>query len=131
MIKMRDSHRRLLGGMWGALIGDALGVPVEFTSREVRRRDPVTDMRGYGTHQQPSGTWSDDGSLLLCTVEALCDDYDPQRLAGLFLAWHGRGYWTPHGTVFDIGIATTAALSRLRQGMPPEEAGGAGERDNG
>ena len=62
---------RILGGLWGAIVGDALGVPVEFTSREERRRDPVTDMRGYGTHRQPPGTWSDDSSLLLCTVEAL------------------------------------------------------------
>lgn len=125
-------QERILGGLWGAIVGDALGVPVEFTSREERRRDPVTDMRGYGTHRQPPGTWSDDSALLLCTVEALCDDaYCPERLAALFLAWQDRGYWTPHGSVFDIGVATSTALARLRQGGMPEEAGGAGERDNG
>jgi len=123
---------RILGGLWGAIIGDALGVPVEFTSRDERRRDPVTDMRGYGTHHQPPGTWSDDSSLLLCTVEALCEqEYRPERIAELFLAWQDRGHWTPHGTVFDIGIATSAALARIRRGVAPEEAGGAGERDNG
>lgn len=122
---------RLLGGLWGAIVGDAIGVPVEFTSREERRRDPVTDMRGFGTHHQPPGTWSDDSSLLLCTVEALCEEeYRPERLADLFLAWQG-GKWTPHGKIFDIGNATSAALYRIRQGVPPEEAGGASERDNG
>jgi len=65
------SQDRVLGGLWGAIIGDALGVPVEFTSRESCRRNPGTGMRGYGTHHQPLGTWSDDSSLLLCTVEAL------------------------------------------------------------
>jgi len=40
-------------------VGDALGVPVEFTGRQTLRRDPVTDMVGYGTHNQPAGTWSD------------------------------------------------------------------------
>ncbi|HEX2949643.1 MAG TPA: ADP-ribosylglycohydrolase family protein [Armatimonadota bacterium] len=123
---------RVLGGLWGAIVGDALGVPVEFTSREERRRDPITGMRGYGTHQQPLGTWSDDSSLLLCTVEALCEkDYSVERLAKFFLAWQDHGYWTPYGTVFDIGIATNTALSRMRCGIAPEEAGGAGERDNG
>ena len=39
---------RILGGLWGAIVGDALGVPVEFTSREERKKDPVTDMRGLG-----------------------------------------------------------------------------------
>lgn len=46
----------------GLVIGDALGVPVEFTSRIERDADPVTDMRAYGTHLQPAGTWSDDSS---------------------------------------------------------------------
>jgi len=129
---MVDLQQRILGGLWGAIIGDALGVPVKFTSREERRYDPVTDMRGYGTHHQPPGTWSDDSSLLLCTVEALCEEeYRPDFLAELFLAWQDRGHWTPHGTVFDIGIATNSALSRIRHGVSPEDAGGAGERDNG
>ena len=122
---------RMLGGLWGAIVGDALGVPVEFTSRAERQRDPVTDMRGYGTHHQPPGTWSDDSSLLLCTVEAFCESYNPMRLGELFLAWQDHGLWTPHGKVFDIGIATNMALARMRQGAAPEEAGGAGERDNG
>ncbi len=123
---------RVLGGLWGAIIGDALGVPVEFTSRQERRRDPVIDMRGYGTHHQPPGTWSDDSSLLLCTVETLCEaEYQPDQLADLFLAWLECGHWSPHGDVFDIGIATRTALHRIRQGIAPEWAGGAGERDNG
>ena len=53
----RDDRRR--GALWGALTGDALGVPVEFQSREIVRRNPVTGMRGHGTHNQPAGTWSD------------------------------------------------------------------------
>lgn len=122
---------RIQGGIWGALIGDALGVPVEFIPREERLHDPVQEMRGYGTHDQPPGTWSDDGSLLLCTVEALCGEYHPRQLADLFLAWRERGYWTAHGELFDIGIATCAALSRIRRGVPPEAAGGDGEHDNG
>jgi ADP-ribosyl-[dinitrogen reductase] hydrolase len=62
---------RVLGGLWGAVVGDALGVPVEFSNRAARQRDPVTNLRGQGTHYQPKGTWSDDSSLMLCTVESL------------------------------------------------------------
>jgi ADP-ribosylglycohydrolase len=131
MAMVVTQHDRIAGGIWGALVGDALGVPVEFTSRAARMADPVVSMRAYGTHHQPAGTWSDDGSLLLCSVEALCDGYSSASLAGRFLAWEEHGYWTPHGTVFDIGIATRQALARMRQGVPPEEAGGTGEYDNG
>jgi ADP-ribosylglycohydrolase len=42
------THRdRILGGLWGSLVGDALGVPVEFKSRAAVQADPVTDMRGF------------------------------------------------------------------------------------
>lgn len=123
---------KIQGGIWGAVTGDAMGVPVEFTSRENCRDFPVTTMRGFGTHSQPVGTWSDDSSLLLCTVEALSEpEYDAAKLAGLFLNWRQYGYMTPHGNVFDIGIATTKALTRYENGTPPEESGGNGERDNG
>jgi ADP-ribosylglycohydrolase len=64
-------HDRILGGLWGAVVGDALGVPVEFTNRTEVQANPVTEMRGYGTQYQQAGTWSDDGSLLVCTVESL------------------------------------------------------------
>ena len=56
--------------MFGLVVGDALGVPVEFQSREELEQDPVTGMRAYGPHHQPAGTWSDDSSMALCLLEA-------------------------------------------------------------
>lgn len=50
----------------GVATGDALGVPVEFLSRSTILQEPVTGMRGFGTHHQPPGTWSDDSSLTFC-----------------------------------------------------------------
>ena len=47
--KLKD---HIFGGILGLAVGDALGVPVEFQSRESLRQNPVTDMRGYGTHDQ-------------------------------------------------------------------------------
>jgi len=55
----------------GSLAGDALGVPVEFKDRATVQADPVKDMREYGTHHQPRGTWSDDSSMLLCAADSL------------------------------------------------------------
>lgn len=37
----------------GTAVGDALGVPVEFQPRAYLKANPVTDMREYGTHEQP------------------------------------------------------------------------------
>jgi ADP-ribosylglycohydrolase len=127
-----NSSSRILGGLYGSLIGDALGVPVEFKPRMDRIHDPVTDMRDYGTHGQPKGTWSDDGSLLLCAVESLADKgFDTQDMGERFVRWYTHGLWTAHGTLFDIGFATRKALRMIEQGCPAEIAGGDGEFDNG
>ena len=122
---------RILGGLWGAIVGDVLGVPVEFRSREERKADPVKDVREYGTFHQPKGTWSDDSSLMLCTVESLINGFDSDGMADLFIRWLSDAYWTPWGETFDAGGATMAAIGRMVQGVPPEQAGGISERDNG
>jgi ADP-ribosylglycohydrolase len=89
-------------------------------------------MRGFGTHNQPPGTWSDDSSLTFCLAESLVDGYDLQNLAQRFVNWYDHGYWTPHGEVFDVGGATAEAIARLREGkVPPQQAGGRADHDNG
>jgi ADP-ribosyl-[dinitrogen reductase] hydrolase len=117
----------------GLAVGDAIGVPVEFTSREERVATPVTGMHAYGTHHQPAGTWSDDASLTFCLAESLAafPDLNDRDLANRFCQWLATAYWTAHGHVFDIGIATRHALDRLQLGIPPAQAGGTGEYDNG
>ncbi len=113
-------------------VGDALGVPVEFTSREELARNPVRGLRANGTHSQPLGTWSDDTSLTLCTAETLIHHGDNTKaLAKSFVRWLDDGHWTPHGEVFDVGGTTRAAIRRLSRGTDPLLAGGAGEQENG
>jgi len=121
----------------GLAVGDALGVPVEFISRAVRRRDPVTGLCGYGTHHQPPGTWSDDASLTFCLAETLArpdglatapDLADFGRRA---INWLDNGYWTAHNQRFDVGGATRAAIQSLKRGVPPSQAGPRSEFDNG
>tara|TARA_R110002072_G_scaffold289194_1_gene456052 strand:+ start:285 stop:593 length:309 start_codon:yes stop_codon:yes gene_type:complete len=80
-----DRSYRKLAGTLGALVGDALGVPVEFQGREVRDKDPVREMREFGTWNQPAGTWSDDGALLLCTLEGLAQGMSDQQIGQLYV----------------------------------------------
>ncbi len=123
---------RILGGLYGSLVGDALGVPVEFKPRADRISDPVKDMRDYGTHGQPRGTWSDDGALLLCAAESLAEQgFDTQDMGERFLRWFTHGLWTARGTLFDIGFATRKALRLIEEGCPAELAGGEDVHSNG
>ncbi len=123
---------RILGGLWGAVVGDALGVPVEFENRAEARSHPVIGLRGHGTHDQPAGTWSDDSSLLLCTADSLVrHEFDTRDMGKRFLAWYEEMLWTPWGEVFDVGITTARALDRIASGANSEEAGPGEQYSNG
>ncbi|WP_375510768.1 ADP-ribosylglycohydrolase family protein [uncultured Nostoc sp.] len=122
---------KTLSGLMGLCVGDALGVPVEFTNRAERVKSPVTTMQGYGTWNQPPGTWSDDSSLSFCLAECLCRGYSLDAIANSFWRWYKEAYWTPRGDVFDIGQTTHTAIMRLKQGVVPHQAGGKVENSNG
>ncbi|MET1258575.1 ADP-ribosylglycohydrolase family protein [Flagellimonas sp. DF-77] len=112
---------RIKNGIIGLAIGDALGVPVEFISREELNASPVMDMIAFGTHDQPLGTWSDDTSLTLCMCEALLEGFDLTRIAKNFIFWKYGMFWTPHGSVFDIGIQTSKSIDKLSKVIQSEQ----------
>ncbi len=124
---------QITGGILGLAVGDALGVPVEFYSRSTLKTNPVVDMRAYGAHYQPQGTWSDDTSLAVCLAESLVEKqgFDYQDIGHRFVLWKTKAYWTPHNNVFDIGITTSYAITRILDGINPLECGGADEDSNG
>jgi ADP-ribosylglycohydrolase len=125
-------RERVLGGVWEAEVGGALGVPVEFESRPTVQAKSVTGMRGYGTYHQPAGTWSDDSSTLLCRSESLVGrPFDTEDIGRRFMAWCREQLWTSRGKVFDIGHATAQALSRVVTGTPAELAGVDDANSNG
>ena len=117
--------------LFGVAVGDALGVPVEFESREAIRREPITGMTGFGTYDLPPGTWSDDSSLTFCLAEALTQGFDLETIGRNFVRWHREAFWTAQGEVFDIGNATRVAISHLANGIPAGMAGPSDEASNG
>ena len=124
-------EEKVLGGILGFVVADALGVPVEFEDREALRLDPVTDMRGYGSYDVPAGSWSDDSSMTLCALESLTHGLDYDDMMSRFLRWADEGYMTPHGEVFDMGKTTREALLRYARGIPALECGASSEWENG
>jgi len=129
---------RVRGGLYGLLVGDALGVPYEFHDPANLPPAEVIDMEppeGFNRSHRgtPVGTWSDDGAQALALLDSLltCDGLDPDDLGQRFVAWWNDGYATPDGRAFDIGNQTTTALEKLEAGVPALQCGGDGERDNG
>lgn len=103
-------NKKLHDAVVGLAIGDALGVPYEFKARGSFQ---CTDMVGYGTHHQPRGTWSDDTSMVLATLDSLRSNAGkivPSDMFNKFNNWFRHSDYTAHGEVFDAGIATSTAL---------------------
>lgn len=126
-----EKSSRVLGGIFGVAVGDALGVPFEFTPRQIISKSPVCNMVGFGEHNQPKGTWSDDTSLTLCLAESLADGFNMDDIADRFCMWLDEAYMTATGVVFDCGNTTFKAIKKLKSGISPEQAGDNDELSNG
>ncbi len=121
-------------GIVGFAVGDALGVPAEFKSREELIQNPVTQMLGYGSHQVPKGCWSDDTSMTLATMDSIIKKgtIDTNDMAYRFLEWFRNAEYTATGEVFDIGRTTLQALAKYELKLDEASAcGGNCEYDNG
>lgn len=129
---------RIAGGLIGLLVGDALGVPYEFTPperipplHEIEMEPPPGFHRAHaGT---PCGTWSDDGAQALCLLASLlhCGRLDLDDFGRRLVNWRDLGYRAVDGRVFDVGITTEYAIRRLKAGIPADQCGGTDEKDNG
>ena len=131
-------HDRIRGGIYGLLIGDALGVPYEFNPPEaippmeqIEMKPPEGFRRTYP--QVAPGTWSDDGAQALCLLASLlhAGRLEPGDLGNRFVNWLDHGYMAVGGQVFDCGVTTSRALAAIRQGVPAVQAGPNGLYDNG
>lgn len=121
----------LMGSIMGLCVGDALGVPVEFESRETLKNNPVIDMRSYGTYNMPKGTWSDDTSMTLCLIDSLCSGLDYNDIMTNFTKWIKNGDYTQYGKAFDVGNSTIEAIRRFINKNFALDCGGLDDHDNG
>lgn len=129
---------RLRGAVYGLLVGDALGVPYEFSAASELPALDLIEMEppaGFERAHQgvPIGTWSDDGAQALHLLRVLLDgDAEIEsRFATGLMAWANAGDLTPDGRIFDIGIQTQEAIRRLDRGVPPNQSGPGEVRNNG
>jgi len=124
------TNERIQGGLWGLLIGDALGVPYEFHNAnaippidKIDFEPPKDFSRSYPT--VPPGTWSDDGAQALCLLHSLLtnNQLEPDHLIKQILDWYQHGTWAVEQQVFDIGVQTQKALLAYQKGTPALQAG--------
>lgn len=129
---MRDSARtRSLAALQGLALGDALGMPTQSMSRERIQADHgrIGGLVAAGPHQQiaagmPAGSVTDDTEQAVLLARLLIDGggtVRPAAFAAELLSWERA--MEARGSLDLLGPSTRAALQRLQDGMPPEEAG--------
>ena len=117
--------------LMGIAVGDAMGVPYEFMTEEELKQETFDEMKGYGTYDQPAGSFSDDSSMTFCLVESLINKESIEDTAKSFIKWKNEDYWTANNETFDIGITTDLALSNIENGIVINKAASKDERSNG
>lgn len=123
-----------LDGMMGLIVGDALGCPVQFLSRaDIKKRGPVTGMEGYGTYNMPEGTWTDDSSMALASLDSIINNngINPEDTMRNFMKWEFDGDYTPFGEAFDEGNTCSSAIWDFRATGDYKTCGRTGEYANG
>lgn len=125
-----------LDGVMGLIVGDALGVPVQFMYREeiaTREAGLVKGMESGGIFNMPAGTWSDDGSMALATLDSIVQNkrIDLKDIMECFCSWELDGKYTQYGEAFDQGNTCTTAIYNYIQDRNVDMCGCTGESSNG
>ena len=122
-----------LESVMGVVVGDALGMPVQFLGREALKKRPIEKMEGYGTYNKPAGTWSDDSSMTLATLISIREKnaIDYEDIMERFTAWALYGEYTPAGETFDQGLTCMEAIYNYAKSKDYRTCGKTGEWANG
>ena len=116
---------KMMGGLYGAIVGDAQGVPYEFRTAkeleyvEVGMRPPKGWINTYPKVEP--GTFSDDTSLMLCLLDAITrKEQHPDGFEATFrqnmIDWKVDGKFAVNNKVFDIGMTTAHAIEFMQKG---------------
>ena len=125
-----------LDGIMGVVVGDALGCPVQFMSREEIAKRPAGSVKGMesgGVYDMPEGTWTDDGSMSLAALDSIREigEVDLEDIMDSFVGWYEDGMYTPFGEAFDMGNTCSLAIENFEKERDPMTCGGTTEHSNG
>lgn len=117
------------GMLWGLVVGDCLGSPIQFTAKDGHRW--ITSMEVCPLFNTPAGYWTDDSSMAFCIMESYkrCGGYNLADIGKAFSEWYHHGLWSSLDCAFDVGMATTDGVygidhGRLKNGTQEGQGNG-------
>lgn len=123
---MTKIEERIRAGLWGVLIGDAMGLPHQFKPPVMDHLEMVMPPSYSKTFPRIAyGTWSDDGALTLAMAHSLAmkGTTDPDDFGVKCTQWLNHGAYTVDRRAYDVGNTTSEAILKIIRGHKAEEAG--------
>jgi ADP-ribosylglycohydrolase len=123
----KELTSRFAGAIAGFAIGDALGMPAQFLSRDLIKEyygGPITGFikahRGHASDFLPAGSYTDDTQMMLAAAECLIEyeKLDPARQAEALSNWYQNT--SPHRTPMKANVQ---ACKHLTNGKPWTKSG--------
>lgn len=108
---------RTKGMLWGLVVGDCLGSPIQFSSRD--GHPWITEMVACPVFDLPPGYWTDDSSMAMCIMDSYVrkGGYDLKDIGATFVRWLAEGYLSSiDGEAFDVGEATSLSCAAIARG---------------
>lgn len=128
-------HDQVVGGLIGSAVGDALGLPVEFKSREELKANPVFEMQGFGSYMTAQGTWSMNTSMIISLMDSIkeCGRINKSDILHRLSKWLYLADYTVGGEIINSNPTIAMAVERFKKGYEPDECGDTFEfaTDNG
>ena len=109
------NRQKALGSLWGLIVGDCLGSPIQFTEKDGHPH--ITEMVPCEMFGTPPGYWTDDGSMALCVAESVArlGRFDRADVGNNFVRWLRDGFLSSLPHAFDVGGATWTSVSAIEE----------------
>lgn len=124
---------KFIDSIIGHAVGDAMGVPTEFCIREYLLKNPVKEMIGSDKTGQPAGSWSDDTSMEIATIDSFIQnkEFNYDDIMHKWEEWINEAKYTANNDTFDVGRTCLRAIRNHSLGTEPLKCGIDGEQSNG
>ena len=130
---MNRHHNQYLGAIIGHAVGDAMGIPTEFSKREELLKNPVLEMIDSPDLGLPAGSWSDDTAMEIATIDSFIHKkyFDYKDIMDRWVKWINESEYTSTGVTFDIGRTCLKAIKKYCNGSAPLQCGSTSINENG
>ena len=124
---------KFIDSIIGHAVGDAMGVPTEFCIREYLLKNPVKEMIESDKTGQPAGSWSDDTSMEIATIDSFIQnkEFNYDDIMHKWEEWINEAKYTANNDTFDVGRTCLRAIRNHSLGTEPLKCGIDGEQSNG